>query len=289
MKAFKHKRRYSYWFLAPAGVVYAVFFLLPTLMSLFFSMTRWTLVDWQFIGLDNFLTFFTEEALSIGLRNTMVYALVTCGLKVILGFCLGVFLCSRLATKGFLRSMVFFPVLLSTIAIGITFQSLMHPSHGLINLALGRLGLVGPDWLGNTGLALFSVALVDVWKGVGIATVIYIAGIMAIPIEYYEALAIDGGNAWDRLVRITLPLSRPAMNSVIVLAFIGGLRSFDLVWVMTKGGPGFSTDLLASIIYKQYQGGFYGLSTAGNVILFVVVAVCAFPLYRFLTRHEVAL
>jgi raffinose/stachyose/melibiose transport system permease protein len=141
--------------------------------------------------------------------------------------------------------------------------------------------------LGNRELALFSVALVDLWKGVGMATVIYIAGIVSIPRQYYEALTIDGGNSWDALWYITLPLCRPAMNSVIILSFIGGLRTFDLVWTMTKGGPGFATDLLASVIYKQYAAGFYGLATAGNVILFLAVSVLAIPLYRFLMKSEV--
>jgi raffinose/stachyose/melibiose transport system permease protein len=121
------------------------------------------------------------------------------------------------------------------------------------------------------------------------ATVIYIAGIMSIPQHYYEAISIDGGSSWHKFWNITLPLSRPARNSVITLAFIGGLRSFDLVWAMTKGGPGFTTDLIASIIYKQYQGGFFGLSTAGNVILFVVVSLLAFPLYTILNKSEVDL
>jgi len=130
---------------------------------------------------------------------------------------------------------------------------------------------------------------VDVWKGVGLATVIYIAGIMSIPLEYYEALQVDGGNNWHKFRYITLPLVRPAMHSVIILSFIGGLRSFDLIWAMTKGGPGFATDVIASIIYKQYQAGFYGLSTAGNVILFIAVALLGVPLYRFLTKREVEL
>jgi raffinose/stachyose/melibiose transport system permease protein len=131
--------------------------------------------------------------------------------------------------------------------------------------------------------------LVDVWKGIGMATVIFIAGIMSIPEDYYEALMIDGGNAWHKFKSIILPLSRPAMNTVIILSFIGGLRSFDLIWTMTKGGPGFSTDLIASIIYKQYQAGFFGLSTAGNVILFVLVSALAFPLYAYLNKKEVDL
>ena len=283
------RSHYPYAFLLPAALVYGGLFLVPTVISLFFSMTRWTLTTWYFIGLDNFASFFSETSLSIGFKNTLLYAVVTCGLKVALGLFLGVFLSGQIRTKGFLRSMVFFPNLLSTIAVGITFSSLMHPSRGVINKALALIGVQGPDWLGNVHLALLSVALVDVWKGVGVATVIYIAGIASIPQQYYEALMMDGGNPRQRFLFITLPLCRPAMNAVIILAFIGGLRTFDLVWAMTKGGPGFTTDLIASIIYKQYTGGFYGLATAGNVILFIVVSALAVPLYRLLTRHEVDL
>lgn len=283
------KSLYSYGFLIPAGLIYFIFFLLPTLVSFFFSMTRWTLKDWEFTGLENYIMFFQESSLNIGFRNTLIYAAVTCLLKVIFGLLLGVFLCSKIKFKSFLRSVVFFPTVISTIAVGITFSILLHPTRGLINTALSVFGIEGPDWLGNPDLALYSVALVDVWKGVGFATVIFIAGIMSIPAHYYEAVEMDGGNALRKFWHITLPLSRPATNAVIILAFIGGLRTFDLIWTMTKGGPGFSSDLIASIIYKQYQGGFYGLATAGNVILFVVVALLAFPLYKFLTKQEVDL
>ena len=132
-----------------------------------------------------------------------------------------------------------------------------------------------------------SVALVDVWKGVGLATVIYIAGIASIPRDYYEAAIIDGANGSQNFWHITLPLVRPATVTVIILSLIGGLRSFDLIWAMTRGGPGFTSDVIASVIYKQYQAGFYGLSTAGNVVLFIVVAVIILPLSWWLNRKEV--
>lgn len=287
--AISTQKSYSYWFLLPAGVVYGLFFLVPTLMSFFFSLTRWTLTDWEFVGGENYLTFFSEPSLNIGLINTVIYALVTCGLKVVFGFLLAVLLTSDLKSKDFLRSLIFFPTLVSTIAVGITFSNLMHPTMGAINQGLAALGIEGPDWLGDFNLALLSVAFVDAWKGVGIALVIFIAGILAIPTEYYEALAIDGGSQRHKLWNLTVPLSRPALNSVIILAFIGGLRTFDLIWTMTGGGPGFTTDLVASIIYKQYQAGFYGLATAGNVILVLLVSLLAFPLFRFLTKSEVDL
>ena len=196
-------------------------------------------------------------------------------------------LTSQIIGRGYLRSVVFFPVLVSTVGVGVTFSVLMHPTTGLINQTLADVGITGPGWLTNPDLALFSVALVDVWKGVGLATLIYIAGIVAIPQEYFEAATVDGANAFNRFRYVTLPLSWPATTTVIVLSLIGGLRSFDLIWTMTRGGPGFSSDVVASVIYKQYQAGFYGLSTAGNVVLFVVVSAIILPLYWLLNRREV--
>ncbi|MEH0420868.1 carbohydrate ABC transporter permease [Streptomyces sp. B21-083] len=278
---------YPTWFYLPAAAVYGVLFLVPTLASFYFSLTRWTIFKSTFIGLDNYTEFFQEPALVKGFVNTFLYAVVTSGLKVVIGLALGILLTSQIQARGYLRSVVFFPVLVSTVGVGITFTAFMDPSTGAINKALATIGIDGPGWLTEPSLALFSVALVDVWKGVGLATVIYIAGIVSIPDEYYEAAKLDGAGAWQLLRNVVLPLSWPATSTVIILSLIGGLRSFDLIWAMTRGGPGFSSDVVASVIYKQYQAGFYGLSTAGNVILFLVVTAIIVPLSRFLARKEV--
>jgi raffinose/stachyose/melibiose transport system permease protein len=287
--AVRKKSPYPYWFCLPAAVIFFVFFVVPTFSSFFFSLTRWDLSTWEFIGLDNFVQFFQEPALVIGLKNTLIYAVVTCGLKVVLGILLAQLLTSQIIARGFLRSVAFFPVLVSTIGVGLTFTVLMDPSVGMINKSLSLVGIEGPAWLVDPKTALLSVALVDVWKGVGLATVIFIAGIVSIPREYFEASAVDGASAFRRFWHIVLPLSKPAITTVIILSLIGGLRSFDLIWAMTRGGPGFTSDVIASVIYKQYQAGFYGLSTAGNVVLFLLVTAIVFPLYRFFTRQEVDL
>ncbi|MEO5319808.1 sugar ABC transporter permease [Arthrobacter sp. CC3] len=278
---------YPYWFYLPAAVIYTVLFLVPTVASFFFSFTRWSLFDFTFIGLDNFVQFFKEPALIKGLVNTFIYGVVTSGLKVVLGMLLGVLLTSQIIARGFLRSVLFFPVLLSSIGVGMVFTVLMDPNNGLINDALALFGIDGPKWLTDPAWALMSVALVDVWKGVGLATVIYIAGIVSIPAEYFEAAKVDGASSFKSFWNITLPLARPATATVIILSLIGGLRSFDLIWAMTKGGPGFTSDVIASVIYKQYQAGFYGLSTAGNVVLFLIVTAIVVPLSMFLNRKEV--
>jgi raffinose/stachyose/melibiose transport system permease protein len=280
-------RSYPGWFFLPAAIIYAILFLVPTFASFFFSLTRWSLSEATFIGLGNFVQFFQEPYLLQGLVNTLIYGSLTSALKVALGLLLAILLTSDIIGRGYLRAVVFFPVLVSTIGVGITFTVMMHPTEGVINEALALFGVKGPGWLTDPRFALFSVALVDVWKGVGLATVIYIAGLASIPRDYYEAATIDGANGLQNFRFITLPLVRPATVTVIILSLIGGLRSFDLIWSMTRGGPGFTSDVIASVIYKQYQAGFYGLSTAGNVVLFAVVAMIILPLSWLLNRNEV--
>ena len=284
----KRHSPYPLWFYFPAAILFVILFAVPTFASFYFSLTRWTLFDTDFIGLDNFRQFFSEPFLLQGFFNTFVYGFVTSGAKVVLGLLLGLLLTSRIVARGYLRSVVFFPVLVSTIGVGITFKILMDPFDGLINKSLAALGITGPGWLTDPSLALYSVALIDVWKGVGIATLIYIAGLVGIPQEYYEAARVDGASGWQNFRHITLPLVMPATATVILLSLIGGLRSFELIWATTGGGPGFASDVIGSLIYKQYQAGFYGLSTAGNVVLFVVVTAIIVPINIFLNRREVA-
>lgn len=279
------KRIYSYWFYAPSALVFGIFFLAPTALAFYFSLTRWTLFDSTFIGLENYRYFLRDPQLTLALKNTLIFAFLTSGLKIILGLPIALLLTSGLRFQAFLRSVVFFPVLVSAVAVGITFSSLMQPTDGIINVALETLGLPKPNWLGSPELAIYSVAFIDIWRGVGIAVLIFIAGITSVPTEYFDAAALEGG-AWVKFRHVILPLSRNATFTVILLSFIGGLRTFDIIWATTGGGPGFASDVLTSVVFKQYQAGFYGLSAAGNVVLFVVIMVLVYPMMRFLNGRE---
>lgn len=283
----RRNSQYPMWFYIPAAVLFLVLFIVPTIASFYFSLTRWSLFNIDFIGFDNFAQFFREPMLVQGFTNTFIFGFVTSGLKVVLGLLLAVLLTGQLIGRSFLRSVVFFPVLVSTIGVGITFRVLMDPFDGLINQTLAGVGIQGPGWLTDPAWALMSVAFVDVWRGIGLATLIYIAGIVAIPQEYYEAAKVDGASGFKNFWHITLPLVKPATVTVIILSLIGGLRSFDLIWAMTRGGPGFTSDVIASVIFKQYQAGFYGLSSAGNVVLFLVVTAIIVPIFWLLNRKEV--
>lgn len=286
---YRRKSPYPYWFVLPAAVVFTVMFLIPTVASFWFSLTRWDLFTASFIGLENYRQFLSEPFLIQGLSNTVIFAFVTSACKTVLGLLLAVLLTSGIMAQGFLRTVVFFPVLVSTIGVGLAFTELMHPTRGAINVALASIGIEGPGWLTDPALAIYSVAFVDVWKGVGLATLIYIAGLASISPEYYEAARMDGATRIQQFWRVTVPLVRPATITVITLSLIGGLRQFDIIWAMTRGGPGFSSDVLASVIYKQYQAGFYGLSTAGNVILIVLITAIIAPFTWWMNRREVEL
>ena len=280
---------YPTWFFIPTIALYVVFFAVPTVFSFYFSLTRWSLFDSHFIGFDNYVQFFQDPQLYTSFIHTLIYAFLTSGSKVVLGFLLALLLTSPIIGRDYLRAVVFFPVLLSTIGVGILWKSLLDPFHGMVNAVLGWFHLPQPGWFTDPSLALYSIAGVDIWKGVGIATLIFMAGIVAIPHEYYEAARMDGASGWRILREITIPLTRGAAATVIILSLIGGLRSFDIIWATTGGGPGFTSDVIASVIYKEYQAGFYGLSTAGNVVLFLVVTVIMVPLSYLLNRRQVAL
>lgn len=282
----KQKKRYSGWFLAPTLVVFIGLFILPLIISLYFSLTVWSFTNVTFVGLENFKMFFKDKALSRSIINTFLYAFSTCAIKVVLGFFLAVYLTGNIRLKRILRSMVFFPHLVSSVAVGITFAALMHPSRGLFNKVIMFFGGKGINWLGNPDIALFSVIGTDVWKGLGVATVIFISGIQAIDRIYYEAAEVDGARGIQLLRYITMPLCRPAMNSVIILALVTGMKTFDLIKAMTEGGPGTATEVIALSVYKQFAAGYYGLSTAGNVIMLVVIGLIAYPLQKFLISRE---
>ncbi|WP_130838218.1 carbohydrate ABC transporter permease [Lachnoclostridium sp. Marseille-P6806] len=289
----KGKRRkislYPIWFVLPALTIFGIFFLYPIVTSFYYSMTVWNFDSAIFCGLENYRMFFSENELSSAVVHTLIYAFSTSMLKVIIAFFIAVFLCSRIRTKDFIRSAVFFPNLVSMMAVGLTFSYLMHPTKGLFNAVLTGLGFAPVDFLGDVRLALGSIIATDVWKGLSVSVVIYIAGIQSIDRNYYEAAEIDGASRGQCLRHITLPLVAPSQNTIIILSLIGGLRSFDLIWAMTSGGPGFATDVMASVIYKQYAYGFYGLSTAGNVIMLLLISVIAFPLQHILRRREEAI
>lgn len=284
-----NKKMYRLWMVTPGLLIYMIVFIIPTFISFYFALTRWNLTSAEFIGLENFREFFSQVSLRTSLGNTFIYAFSTSLSKVIFGIFIALGLTGRYnRVKGYLKTIVYFPTLLGFVVVGIAFSSLMHP-NGLINHFLANFGVEKIKWLTNPKLALFSVILVDFWKGIGVTTVIYIAGIQAIPTDFFEAAQIDGASRIQRFAHITLPLLVSSINTVFTLSLIGGLKSYELILTMTEGGPGFSTQVLGLSIYKLFGEGMFGLATCGSVIQFIVISLIIYPLNNFITKREVTL
>lgn len=282
------KKIYTGWLAVPGILIYVVIFVIPTFASFYFSMTTWDLRSSVFTGFDNFITFFTMSNTKASLINTALYAFFTCFVKVTLGLLIAQYLCKKIKSAGYLKVMLFFPTLLGNVAVAIAFEKLLS-SGGIVNQFLGMLGMEPVKFLTSSEWALITCIVIDIWKGIGTAMLIYIAGISAIPDNYYEAAAVDGARPWQIFRKITLPLLVPTINSVLTLSLIGGLRTYDLIYAMTGGGPGYSTEVLGSVIYKLFSRGNYGLATAGYVIMFVIVSVIVFPLNSFVAKREAEL
>lgn len=280
-----NKKTYPVWLAAPGLLVYIIVFIIPTFASFYFSMTIWNLKDAKFVGLDNFITFFTMSNTRTALINTAVFALSTCSVKLIAGLLLARYICSGIRSSNYLKIVIFFPYLLGNVVVALAFRALLEPA-GTVNQFLTGLGFPAIRWLTDKHFALFSCIAADIWKGIGTVTIILTAGICAIPKSYFEAAAIDGATPWAIFRRITLPLLLPSINTVLTLCLIGGLRSYDLIQALTGGGPGYSSEVLGTAIYKLFARGSYGLATAGNVILFIAVAFIVFPLNSFIAKRE---
>lgn len=286
----KHKKIYPSYFIFLSLVLYVVFYMVPSAMGLAYSFTDWNAMNSEvhFIGLAHFRDIFTNERYLRVIYNTIIFALATTVLKNVLGLGMALALNKGFKTRNILRTLFFFPVMLSPLIIGLVFKSIFNPQTGVINMALGVMGLSGlqRDWLGDTGTALAAVVMVEVWRLVGQNMVIYIAGLQAISDDYLEAADIDGATYFQKLRYVMIPQLMPSITINLVLNLIAGLKVFDLVFVLTNGGPARATEALNTVIYKEYSSGRYGFSTALGLVMFVFTCIVAFSVLRVMTKEE---
>lgn len=280
-----NKKTYPIWLAAPGLIVYIIIFIVPTFAAFYFSMTTWDLKNAAFTGFKNFITFFTMTNTRSALRNTAVFALSTCSVKLVVGILLARYISNGIKSGNYLKIIIFFPYLLGNVVVAVAFKSVLD-SKGIVNQFLTYFGNDAIHFLTDKHYALMVCILVDIWKGIGNVIIIFIAGISTVPKELEEAAAIDGAGSWYRFRKIVLPMILPTINTVFTLCMIGGLRSYDLIYALTGGGPGYSTEVLGTVVYKLFSNGNYGLATAGNVILFVAVSVIVFPLNAMISKWE---
>lgn len=283
-------KRYPALFMAPGVLIYGVFFILPVLIGVWYSFTNWNFTRADFVGLMNYKNIISDPSIKRALLNTIIFTVVTTVGKVGLGLALAVFLNRKLHLRNYLRGISFFPAIISTVAVGIVFTAILHP-YGLLNQFFRALGLdfMAKNWLTDTKLALLSVCGVEIWKWSGFNMVIILAGLQAVPPEYQEAATIDGANAWQRFWRVTFPLILSAFNNAFVNSLIGGLKVFDIIVATTNGGPGVTTQVMNTMIYRSFSFNMQGEANAGYVLLAVIVALFAVSSYSIIRKREVDL
>ena len=277
-------------FAAPFVILFGIFLAFPILASFVLSFTSFGLKDLAnpvgstVVGLKNYVDLFSDPVFWTALFNTFYFVIVGVPLTLVFGLLIATALnrgVSRFRTV--FRVGYYLPVITSIVAIAVVWRFLLDPDVGLINMALGGLGINGPAWLADPVLAMPSIIAMAVWRNLGFAMIVFLAGLQAIPAMLYEAAAIDGAGRWQGFRYVTLPMLRPTILFMTVITTIGYLQLFEEPFVMTAGGP---LNKTLSITMYMYQQGFtffhQGFASAIAYVLFVIVAIVAFLQFKFL-------
>ncbi len=261
-------------FLVPAVAAVVFVVIVPSIQGILYSFTNWSgFGEYSYIGLKNYATLLRDPLALSALTHTLLLTVVTTLLINVIGLLLALGLNTALKTKSLLRLLYFAPVILTPVVVANVWKFIYLPD-GPLNAVLGAIGLkdLQTAWLGDSSTALWAVTLTIVWQFSGISMVIYLAGLQGVPDEVLEAAELDGAGPLRRLVHIALPLLKPSVTVSVLLAVVGGLKTFDQVWVMTEGGPGDATQTLST---AQYQVTFVFGNFSYGATFAVVIAVLA--------------
>jgi raffinose/stachyose/melibiose transport system permease protein len=276
----------------PALVVYAAIVLYPSATGVWYAFTDWAGIgaEKKFVGLGNFRDLLHDDRALGSLKNTLLLTVAIIVVQNGIGLLLALGVHARIKTRIVLRAVFFAPVVVSPVMIAFLWKYVYNPAPDAgLNGVLGALGLgaLRQDWLGNPSLALWSVAAMVVWQYAGYSMVIFLAGLEGIPQDLNEAAVIDGAGPIKRFRYVVWPLLAPATTVNVMLSTIGGLKLFDQVFAATSGGPGYSTETLSTVLYKEaFVFGKYGYSTAVALVLALFVATVAFLQLRYLRHRE---
>lgn len=249
--------------------------LVPILMSLYYSFTDYDVItSANFVGVDNYIKLFQDDQFITALLNTLWYCALTVPAGVVLALLLAVLFNRQIPGIGVFRTLTFIPVITSMVAVSLVWSMLYEDNGGLLNTLLGYLNLPPVHWLTDTNMAMISIAIMSVWKGLGYNMTIFLAGLQGVPHDLYEAATIDGANSVQKFFKITVPMIGPTTYFVSLMSLIGSLQVFDQVYIMTNGGPVDATKTVAMYLY-QYGFQFYkmGYACAAAYVLFILVFV----------------
>jgi len=277
-------------FILPNFAGFALLTLVPVVVLFYMSLTDWNIFGTSnFIGLENFQRLFGDGSFRLSLVNTIYYTAMHVPLTIIVSLGLALLLNNRLRGVAFFRTAAFFPYITSIVAIALVWNLLFSPDFGPINEGLRFLGISEPPgWLTSPAWAMPAVVIISTWRDMGYYMVLFLAGLQTVPRELHEAARVDGANALQRFVNVTLPCLRPTMFFVTVMLTINSLKVFDLILVLTEGGPGQSTTVLSQFIYRKgFEENSFGYASAASVVLFALCLVVTIIQYVWNKKRTV--
>jgi ABC-type sugar transport system permease subunit len=283
--------RREYWLFAalafPNLALIAVFAYWPAIANLYLSLTEWDMIEPQpfFVGIDNYVALFTSPDFLNVLWITLVWVVVVVSVSLVAGVALASLFNLRLRGGSAVSALAFSPHVLSGAAVAAIWLFIFDPNYGLMRVVFAAVGLDSPAWITSTTWALPALLIVSIWKGVGFVAIVYLAALQGLPEEVLEAARLDGANRWQSFRRIVLPLLSPTTFFLSVTTIISAFQSFDVIAMMTGGGPANSTTTLSWFIYEQgFERFDVGFAAAASVIMFIILmAVTAFQ-FRFIER-----
>lgn len=269
-------------FILPNFIGFGLLTLVPIVVLFYMSFTNWNVfgkADW--IGLANFERLIGDGSFRISVVNTLYYSVLHIPLTIVVSLSLALLLNNKLRGVAFFRTAAFFPYITSIVAIAVVWNLLFSPEYGPINEFLRFIGIQNPPgWLTSPEWAMPAVVIVSTWRDMGYYMILFLAGLQTVPRELHEAARVDGANVWQRFVNVTLPCLRPTMFFVTVMLTINSFKIFDLILVMTEGGPGQSTLVMSQFIYRKgFEESQFGYASAAAVVLFfmcIIVTILQF-------------
>ena len=269
-------RRNAYLFLLPNFVGFVVFTMIPVVTALIYSFTNYDgNSQMSFVGFRNYIKLFNDSSFLISLKNTLLYTIGTVPLIILFSLLISVLMNNGVKGAPIYRAIMLFPHIASIVAVTVVWQFLYNAKSGPINEILRAIGVANPPaWLSDKNTALIAVMIMIVWKGLGYYMIIYLAGLRGISADQYEAATMDGANAWEQLIYVTIPNLRPITFYATIMCIINSFQVFTPIYVMTKGGPGRATSVLVLKIYEDAFVNYkFGYASAEAMILFLLILI----------------
>ncbi|WP_237743124.1 carbohydrate ABC transporter permease [Bifidobacterium bohemicum] len=292
-KALRHRQTLIAWgFSLPFIIIFSMFMLLPLLSALYMSFTDITAHDLRtpfnvnFVGLQQYIALFKDPLFRHSLLVTGTFVIIGVPVTIIIALALAVALNKGMRhLNSFFRALFYAPVVASVVAVSVVWRYILQ-DDGLLNNVLKTIGIHGPAWLNDTHVALLALIIMTVWRNVGTSMIIFIAGLQGMSGQVEEAASIDGCNAWQRFIHITLPLLKPTLLLSLILVSVSYLQFFDESFVMTQGGPLNATLSASYYIYKKFGFGQYGMSSAASWVLFIIIALVSVLQFRVMRSDD---